>query len=151
MTIKLKGYLGAWVLGAAAVMPAWAAADFPNKPVTIIVPSAPGSGPDNVARPLADKLSQHWGKPVVVENRPGASYGIGAAAVAKAAPDGYTLLYTISGPIVVNPLTMKNLQYDAEKDFVPVARVVRRPLILVSGAQLPPRSLQEFVEYAKGK
>ncbi len=139
-------------LAAMSIAPALAAGNatgFPQKPIRLIVPFPAGSGPDNLARPVADDLSKILGQAVIVENRPGAAQSIGTSAVAKADADGYTLLYSISGPIVVNPYTMPDLPYDAEKDFVAVARVAQRPLILLANSTLPIKTLQDFVAYAK--
>ncbi|KAI3599539.1 BUG/TctC family periplasmic protein [Cupriavidus necator H850] len=137
---------------ACTVVPAIAAestSGYPARPIKLIVPYPPGGGPDAIARPLAQKLGAALGQSIVVENRPGASGIIGTDAVAKAAPDGYTLLYSISGPIVLNPLTYKSLPYDAKKDVVVVSQVVKRSLILLVNAKVPAKTLQEFVAYAK--
>jgi len=127
------------------------AAAYPQKPIRMIVPYPPGAGPDSIARPLAQRLGAALGQAIVVENKPGASGIIGTDAVAKAAPDGYTLLYSISGPLVLNPLTYKTLPYDAKKDFAVVSQVVWRPLILLVNAQLPVKTLPEFIAYAKAR
>lgn len=154
MQNRIRGSVVGW-LAASAMVPAYAvAADtvsgYPVKPIKLIVPYPPGAGPDAIARPLAQKLGVALGQPIVVENRPGASGIIGTDVVAKAAPDGYTLLYTISGPIVLNPLTYKTLPYDPKKDFAVVSQIVRRPLVLLVNAKVPAKTLQEFIVYVKG-
>jgi tripartite-type tricarboxylate transporter receptor subunit TctC len=104
-----------------SVLPVGAQAqDYPDRAVRIVVPFAPGGVIDPVARIVAKKLQDHWGQPVVIENRPGASTTIGTAAVAKAAPDGYTLLFT-SRQHATNPIIFKSLPYDTQKDFTPIA------------------------------
>jgi tripartite-type tricarboxylate transporter receptor subunit TctC len=145
------------LLPAAACLPALpacaadAAAGYPQKPIRMIVPYPPGGGPDAIARPLAQRLGAALGQQIVVENKPGASGIIGTDAVAKSAPDGYTLLYTISGPVVLNPMTYKTLPYDAKKDFAVVSQVVWRPLILLVNANVPVKTLPEFIAYARAR
>lgn len=144
--------LGAAALALATAIPATAAdgaAAYPQRPIRLIVPFPPGAGPDSIARPLAQRLGTALGQPVVVENKAGAAGIIGTDAVAKSAPDGYTLLYSISGPLVLSPLTYKSLPYDARKDFVPVSQVVWRPLLLLVNSPVPATTLQEFIAYAK--
>src|SRR5437773_3260169 len=102
--------------------------DYPTKPITIVVPFPPGGGVDRAGRLVGEKLRDKWGQPVVVENRPGAAANIGAAYVAKAPPDGHTLLFTSPGPLVVNKTMFANLNYDPDQ-FVPVT-------VLMSGANM---------------
>src|SRR5262245_4420615 len=112
--------------------PRWAVAqDYPNRPVTIVVPFAPGGSADIGARTYAQKLTERLGKPVVVENRPGAGTVVGASAVARAAPDGYTLLMGGSSALAYNVTLHKKLPYDPVKDFVPLAHVAAIPFVLV--------------------
>lgn len=121
---------------------------YPNRPVRIIVPAATG-GPDIVARVVAAELTSQLGQPFVVENRPGANGIVGADAVAKAAPDGYTLMVYSAG-LVVNPFVHKSLPYDTEKDFAPVTNLVSSGgLFLAVHPSVPANSLQEFIEYAR--
>jgi tripartite-type tricarboxylate transporter receptor subunit TctC len=125
------------------------AQDYPSKTVTIVVPLAPGTGMDTLARTYGEKLSQRLGKPVVVENRPGAATMLGTASVASAAPDGHTLLVATSAAIVINPIVYKQIAYDPERDLVPIAFYVKSPFILIANTELPIRSVPELVKYAK--
>jgi len=125
------------------------AANWPTKPVRLVVPFAPGGGSDIKGRVLAEHLSRHFGQRFVVENRAGMAGSLGAAAVAKAPPDGYSILYTTPGPQITNPFLYKELPYDAEKDLAPVILLFRIPNVLVINPKLPVRSLKELVDYAK--
>jgi tripartite-type tricarboxylate transporter receptor subunit TctC len=125
--------------------------DYPSRPIRIIVPYAPGGGADTVARIVARRVSDTIGQPIVIENRTGAGSILGTDAVAKAEPDGYTLLLGQSGPISINPAVYKDLRYDPVKDFAPVTMTTAYPYILVVNAKLPARSLQEFVALAKSQ
>jgi tripartite-type tricarboxylate transporter receptor subunit TctC len=125
--------------------------DYPSRPIRIIVPYAPGGGADTVARIVARRVSDTIGQPIVIENRTGAGSILGTDAVAKAEPDGYTLLLGQSGPISINPAVYKDLRYDPVKDFAPVTMTTAYPYILVVNAKLPARSLQEFVVLAKSQ
>ena len=127
---------------------AWAQA-FPNKVVRIVVPFPPGNASDVAARALSDKLSQRLGQPVIVENKGGAAGAVGAEFVAKAAPDGYTLMITSLSPIVISPHINKKLPYDALKDFVPVARIGYTGMILVVPTNFPVNTVPELLAYAK--
>jgi tripartite-type tricarboxylate transporter receptor subunit TctC len=124
------------------------AQDYPVRPVTLIVPFAPGGSVDIVARTLGQKLAERLGQPVVVENRPGAGAGIAYAAVAKTVPDGYTLLIAPNS-LAINASLYKKLPYDPAKDFAPVALVARIPLLLIVNPKLPVRSLAELIKFAK--
>src|SRR5688572_4622478 len=123
---------------------------YPTKPVRFIVPFTPGTGIDILARTLGQRLGERWKAPVVVDNRPGASGNIGTEAVAKAAPDGYTLLMTAS-TIVLNRSLFKTVPYDPVKDFAPVAPLALGSLALVTHPSLPVRSVREFVSFAKAR
>src|SRR5215472_14577374 len=103
------------------------AQDYPDHAIRIIVPTSPGGSMDTTARVIGEKLQQKWGKPVVIENRPGASMQLGAEAVAKAPPDGYTLLVAHDGTMAINPLVYPNLRYDPQKSFVPLGLVMSIP------------------------
>ena len=127
------------------------AADYPSKPIRLVVPYAPGGGADSVARIVARKVSENIGQPIVIENKGGAGSILGTDIVAKAEADGYTLLLGQSGPISINPAVYKSLPYDPVKDFAPVAMTTAYPYILVVNADLPVKSLQEFVALAKSK
>jgi tripartite-type tricarboxylate transporter receptor subunit TctC len=126
------------------------AADWaPARPVRIVVPFAPGGQPDVVARALADPLSRALGQPVVVENRPGAGGNIAAEAVARAAPDGHTLLMGTNGPLAVSPALERNLPYDVARDFAPVTLVGTSPNLIVVQSSSGIASLAQLVARAK--
>jgi tripartite-type tricarboxylate transporter receptor subunit TctC len=127
------------------------AADYPTRPIKIVVPYAPGGGADAVARIVARKVSDSTGYHIVVENKGGAGAILGTDQVAKAEPDGYTLLLGQSGPISINPAVYKSLPYDPINDFAPITKTTGYPYILVVNADLAVNSLQEFVTLAKGK
>jgi len=135
-----------------AVAPAPAGAQaFPSKPVRMIVGFPPGGGTDILARIVAQKLSDAWGQPVVVENRPGASATIAAAAVAQAPADGYTLSMGQLTPNAIAPALMAKLPYNASRDFVPVVLVGTSPNVLVVGPSVTARDVAELVAFAKAK
>jgi tripartite-type tricarboxylate transporter receptor subunit TctC len=129
-------------LGSAEAQP------YPNRPVRVIVPFAPGGPTDVIARVLAQKLSENLGQQFVVENRPGAGGNIGMAAVAKAAPDGYTVLVS-SSSIVVNPSLYANLPYDSIKDFAPVTYAAASPNVLVVHPSVEAKSVRELIALIK--
>ncbi len=134
---------------AAALLSGAAQADsYPAKPVTMIVPYPAGGATDVVARAVAEKLTQSWGKSVIVENRAGAGTTIGASAVARAQGDGYTLFMTTSAHTISGHLYTK-LNYDPVKDFAPITLVTKVPLVLVVNPAVPARNLQEFLAYLK--
>ena len=125
------------------------AQDYPTRPITIVVTLAAGTGMDVIARLYADKLSQSLGKPVVIENKPGASTMLGTAAVANAPPDGYTLLVATSAALSINPTLFKQIAYDPEKDLVPISLYLKSPFILIVDPKLPVHSVPELIDYAK--
>lgn len=131
--------------------PALAQSNWPDRPVKLVVPFPPGGGTDIVARAMGQGLSEKLGQPVVIDNKPGASTIIGTDAVAKAAPDGYTLLLSGSTSYSVNPALRAKLPYDPVRDLAPIAIVARTPLVLVVGAGTPWRSLPELIAAAKAK
>jgi tripartite-type tricarboxylate transporter receptor subunit TctC len=139
--------MGAAVLPAAAV--AQPADEFPSRPIRIIVPQAAGSGIDLQARTLAQKMGEFWGHQGIVENRPGANAILGMDAVAKAAPDGYTLVYAPVSAVTTNGFIYKKLPYDALRDFAPITQTVANPLGLVANPVSGPKSIKELVERAK--
>jgi tripartite-type tricarboxylate transporter receptor subunit TctC len=127
------------------------AQEYPSRPIRLVVPYAPGGGADSVARIVARRVSENVGQPIVIDNRGGAGSILGTDIVAKAEPDGYTLLLGQSGPISINPAVYKTLPYDPVKDFAPVTMTTAYPYILVVNAKLPVQSLQEFVALGKAK
>ena len=127
------------------------AQEWPQRPVKIVAPFAAASTPDTFARLLADNLRKRWNQPVIVENKPGAGGMVGTDAVAKAAPDGYTLGVSIVGPLVNNKLLYKKMPYDPDKDLVPITIAVTQASLLVVPADRTPNNLKELVEYLKGK
>jgi tripartite-type tricarboxylate transporter receptor subunit TctC len=126
-----------------------AAQTFPSKPVKLVVPFPPGGPLDAVGRAIADKLTQAWGQPVVVENKPGAGGNIGADFVAKSPPDGYTVVMGALSTHAVNPNLYPTMPYDAIKDFAPITLVAITPNVLVVHPSLPVRSVKELIAYAK--
>lgn len=137
-------------LAALATRPALGAEEkFPRRAVTLVVPSAPGGTTDFSARLIADALSRALGQPVVVDNKPGAAGNIGNQFVARAKPDGYTLLVAYSGYQVGNPHLFAKAGWDPIKDFAPVAMLTRAPQVLATRADLPAGTLSELVAYAK--
>ena len=124
---------------------------YPNKPIKIIVPFAPGGATDLIARAVGQKLTESMGQPVIVENRTGASGMLGADLVAKAAPDGYTLLMASTAEIAINPSLYEKMAYDPVKDLAPVTLAGITPLILVVNPNTPAKSVQELVAQAKSK
>ena len=136
----------------AALLPLGAAAQaFPSKPIKIIVPYSPGGTTDLVARLVAQKLSERFGQPVLVDNKPGANGLIGADAVAKAAPDGYTLGIASPGTHAANASLYKTMPYDTIKDFTPVTLAVSAPMLLVVHPSLGVNSVKELIAAAKAK
>lgn len=136
-------------LGATLALAAQAAGNFPDKPVNIIVPFPAGGSTDTVARAVALSMAEQLGKPFVVENRPGATGTIGAGAVKRAAADGYTLLVASLGPFVVTPHMVKNVPYDASKDFDYITIPVQAPNVLVASPTQKARSVSEVIAALK--
>ena len=132
-----------------AVMSFSAWAQYPIKPIKIVVPYPPGGSTDVVARLIGQKLQESWKQPVVVENRAGASGMIGTDLVAKSTPDGYTLLLAASGPQAVNISLFPKIPYDPIKDFVPITLVVTLPLLMVAPPSLPANNAREFIAWAR--
>jgi tripartite-type tricarboxylate transporter receptor subunit TctC len=150
MDVFKQGLLRAAVVVAVVSLSSIAgAADFPDHPVRIIVPTAPGGAIDLTARMIGEKLQAKWGEPVVIENRPGASMQVGAEAVAKAAPDGYTLLVAHDGTMAINPLVFPKLAYDPQRDFAPLGLVASIPEAVMVNADVPANSIGELIALAK--
>ena len=142
-----RGALAA--LSMVAVLFAVLAQDYPTRPLTFVVPFTPGAATDFLARLLGKELEERLGKPVVIENRPGAGTTIGSNSVAKAAPDGHTLLMATSSPMAINATLFKSLPFDPTSDLVPVAMVAQSPFVLIVKPSLPVKTVQEFIAYAK--
>lgn len=123
---------------------------YPNRPIRVVVPFAPGAGTDLSIRTIAPKWSEALGQQVIVDNRVGASGIVGSSIVAKAAPDGYTLLFTATD-LAINPALFASMPYDAQKDFAPVGRAVNFPNFLVVNPELPVKSVQDLIALAKSK
>src|SRR5688572_17222129 len=124
---------------------------YPSKPIRLIVPFPPGGSIDPVARMLAPKLTETFGQQVIVDNRPGANGAIGTEILAKAPPDGHTLVLLGGGTHVINALLVRNLPYDSVKDFAPVATVQRSDYVLVVHPALPVANLKELIALAKAR
>ena len=122
---------------------------YPARSVTIVVPNAAGGGTDTVARLIGDQLAKQLGQSFVVENRTGGGMLVGTTAVAKAVPDGYTLLMGLNGNLAVNPSLFAKLPYDAVADFTPVAMLAEYPFLVVVNNELPVTSIKELVAYLK--
>jgi tripartite-type tricarboxylate transporter receptor subunit TctC len=135
------------LLGLLASAPA-RADDYPSRPITIVVSLAAGSGMDAITRLYAEKLSEAFGKPVIVENKPGAATTLAANQVAKAPADGYTLVVLTSIALSINPTLFKHLEYDPQ-DFTPISLYVKSPFVLVINPSLPAKTFSEFVELAR--
>ena len=122
--------------------------DYPNRPIKIVVPFAPGTMPDLLSRLVGEKLTVKWGQPVIIENRTGASGNVGAEAVARAEPDGYTLLSAPPPPIAINQHLFPRMSFDPAA-FVPVTVIAAAPNVLVAHPKLPASNTQELIDYAK--
>lgn len=145
----MPSLLRAAVLCLALWSPAVHADEYPNRPIQVIVPFPGGSGSDVIARVVFERMGANMGQRFVVENRPGAGGVSGTKAITTAPADGYTLLFTASGPLTVNKILMPDLPYDPEQDFAAIGRVVTMPNVLAVSAKLPVNSVSEFVAYAK--
>ena len=122
---------------------------YPNKTIRIVVPYPAGGGIDLISRAIGNQLSQRWGQPVVIENKPGSGTIVAAEGVAKAAPDGYTLMVTTDSTISVNPHLYARLPYDPVKDFAPITQMVLLNQLLLANAAVPANNLKELIAYAK--
>ncbi|MES2999191.1 MAG: tripartite tricarboxylate transporter substrate binding protein [Pseudomonadota bacterium] len=140
--------LGLAVLGTFTAPGSAVAQTFPSQPVKIIVPWAPGGTADILGRQMGVELSQKWGVPVVIDNRPGASGTIGSDQLARSPANGYTLML-VATHHVINPSLMKTLPYDTRKDFTPISMVAAMPNVLVVNPALPVKNVQELIKYAK--
>lgn len=141
-------------LGALACSAAVLAQTYPSKPITFVVPYPAGGGTDVVARALADEMGKHMGQPILVDNKPGASGILGTSLVAKAAPDGYTVLISLVQSALTNQFLYKKLPYDTRRDLAFVSEIATAPLVLAVNANVPANNLAEFKAWAaknKGK
>jgi len=138
----------ALLLIASIVLPA-AAQDYPSKPVHIVIPFPPGGATDTITRRIGERLTQKWGQPVIVENKPGANTVIGTEAVHRADADGYTLLMTSPAGLVQLPPLMPKLPYNPERDFMPLTQIAEVPTALVVPVQVPAKSVKELADYLK--
>jgi len=140
------------VAAALAILTAPAPANaqtYPTKSITLVVPLAAGTGMGTIARVYSEQLASSLGKPVVIDNRPGAAMMLAIASLARAAPDGYTLGIATSGPLATNPVLYKRIDYDPDKDFTPIALYVKSPFVLVVNPALPVRTVPDLIKLAK--
>ncbi len=149
MKLKHLARASYFVLAFSFGLPAQSQESFPSKPIRIVVGYAAGGGNDIIVRVLTPKMSDGLGQPVIVENRPGAQGIIGCEIVARATPDGYTLLMGPSGPMTMNPALYSKLSYDPLRDFAPISIIGSFPLILVVSSTLPIHSVKELIAWAK--
>jgi tripartite-type tricarboxylate transporter receptor subunit TctC len=133
------------LLAASVLATSALAADYPAKPITIIVPYPPGGSSDIQVRLVAKGLAERLGQPVLVDNRPGAGGRIGVSLAARAVPDGYTLLYASLSPFAIEPVVRSNVGYDPQGDFVPISMLVEMPFLLVVSSSLPAKTLPELI------
>ena len=143
--------IAAFTCASVSAQPKPAGADYPTRVVRIVLPQPAGGGTDTVARTVAAKLTEAWGQQVIVDNRPGANGIIGAEAVAKSKPDGYTLLYGFTSMLTINPSVFKALPYDTLRDFVPVTQTVTNQMALVVNPYLPVRTVKELAALARSR
>jgi tripartite-type tricarboxylate transporter receptor subunit TctC len=146
MVLALAGCLAAVVAQAQEK-----AADYPSRPVTFVVPFAPGGSTGLIARIIGQKLEQRLGKPFIIEHRPGGGGVIGVTQVAHGTPDGYTIMMASSTALAINPNVRKSLPYDPRKDITPIALIARMPYVLVVNPDLPVHSVADLVKLAKDK
>ena len=146
----LRPAIAAFTLALFAFSPSTVAAQVAGRPITIIVPYTPGTGIDILARALGAELARHWGQPVVVDNKPGASGNIGTQVAARAAPDGQTLLM-IAKTFVTNGSLFKNVPYDPVKSFVPVIKLATGSIVLAVHPSVPADSVAAFIQYVKAR
>ena len=142
-----------WSMGFGAMLTAGGALAqaYPERPIRMLVPFAPGGNTDILARAVGLRMSDNWGKPVVIDNRPGGSGLIAAEIVAKATPDGYTVFVASTGEVAVNPSLFKKLPYSVEKDFAPVSLGTISPILIVAHPLFAPKTIGELVALAKAK
>jgi len=147
----LIGLLNLAIACIALILSGIAAAEYPERPIRILTPFSAGSVTDVIARTIGTSLSEAWGQPVVVDNRAGAGGVLAAEIVAKAPPDGYTLLIGATGPTTVNPNLLKNLPYDAARDFAPITLTAANVLLMAVAPTVPAKSVKELIALARAK
>jgi putative tricarboxylic transport membrane protein len=147
--MRRRDFIALAGFAAARPLAATAAETYPSRPITIIVPFGPGSGTDIISRIIGQQLGTALKQSIVVDDRPGANGSLAAAYVAKAPPDGYTLLMSTNSPHSANPFLLKNIAYDPVKDFAPITRVGSFTSMLVVNPAVPARSIPELIAYAK--
>ena len=147
--MRLRSLLPSLVLAALAAVSVPALAAYPDKPIRLIVPSAPGGAPDALMRALGTQLSQQMGVPVVIDNKPGGSYTIGTMDLVRSAPDGYTLAYGNVVSLATNRSLLSNVPYDVDKDLTLVANTLRLSNLMIVNNDLPVKSVPELIAYAK--
>ena len=151
MTVSPLSVLAAVVLSVAGPLPAWSA-DYPTKPIRIVVPYSAGGSTDTLARVVAERLGKRFGQPVVVDNKPGASEQIAITSVTKAAPDGYTILLSTLSGLAVNPgLYGPRIQYNPQKDLTPIVLAATVPSVVVVHPSVPAKNMTELGAYLKSK
>jgi tripartite-type tricarboxylate transporter receptor subunit TctC len=151
MRAMRTGMLLSLAFHASAAIGAESAADYPNRPVRLVVPFPPGGGTDIVARAVSVKLTEIWGQQIIIDNRGGAGGVIGADTVAKSTPDGYTLLFGTPGALVINPLLNSKLPYNAARDFAPVSLLALNPQLLAVHQSLPVTTVRELIALVKAQ
>lgn len=140
----------AWLtLAGAAAAQTEDAKSFPSRPIRIVVPATPGGVNDILARLVGQKMSETFGQPVVIENKPGAATILGAETVARSAPDGYTLLIAPTATMAINPAVYSKLSYSPQKDFIPLSAIATYPYVLTASARAPATSVKELIDFAK--
>ena len=142
----MKGY-AAWI--AALLVSGAALAEYPDKPIRLVVPFAPGGVTDTSGRVVADALAKRLGQSIIVENKPGASGNIGTLQVVQASPDGYTLVLGFDGTLVINPHVFEKFPFDVTTDLAPVGKIGDATLILVAHPSLQPKTLPDLIAYSK--
>jgi len=149
--MERRQFICAMVAAASATAPSvWAQSDaWPDKPIKFVLSQPPGSGPDNVARLLGDRLVKSLGQPIVIDNKPGGQNVIGAQAAARSAPDGYSFYFATTAALITNSLLFKQLAYDPQKDFVPVAFIARSPFAILVDANSPVQNLDDLIAKSK--
>jgi tripartite-type tricarboxylate transporter receptor subunit TctC len=133
----------------AALVPALALAQYPSRPLHLVVGFAPGGASDIISRAMSEPLARSFGQPVIVDNKPGAGSSLAAELVAKSTPDGYTVMIASPSAVFVNPIIMKNISYVTERDFVPVTLVTTSPLVAAVHPSVPVTSIKALVDYAR--